>query len=133
MALHQLFINVKKAYDSVGREVLYNISRFGTPMKLVRFINTCLNEIYNRVRVSEYFSDMFPNRNGLKPGFFLSPMLFNFALEYAIGRVQVKQEGLKLNGTHQLLVYANAVNVLGGSVHTLRKNTKALVVESEET
>jgi len=96
VALHQLFINVKKAYDSVGREVLYNISRFGTPMKLVRFINTCLNEIYNRVRVSEYFSDMFPNRNGLKPGFFLSPMLFNFALEYAIGRVQVKQEGLKI-------------------------------------
>ena len=50
-------------------------------------------------------------------------MLLNFALEYVIRRVQVNQEGLKLNGTHQLLVYADDVNVLGGSTHTVRKNT----------
>ena len=57
-------------------------------------------------------------------------MLFNFALEYAIRRVQVNQDGLKLNGTHQLLVYADYVNVLDGSVHTIKKNTEASVVAS---
>jgi len=42
-------------------------------------------------------------------------------------------EGLKLNGTHQLLVYANAVNIWGRNVHTIRKNTDALQVASKET
>ena len=59
-------------------------------------------------------------------------MLVNFALEYAIRKVQINQIGLKLNGTHQLLVYADDVNMLGGSVHTIKKNSEALVVASKE-
>ena len=63
----------------------------------------------------------------LKEGDALSPLLFNFALEYAIRRVQVSQDGLKLNGTHQLLAYADDVNIFGGNEHTVRENAEALV------
>jgi hypothetical protein len=55
-------------------------------------------------------------------------MLFNFALEYAIKRVQANQECLKLSGTHQLLVYADDVTVLCRSIHAVKKNSEALVV-----
>ena len=57
----------------------------------------------------------------------------NFVLDYAIRRVQVNQDGLKLNGTHQLLVYADDVNILGGGVLTIKKNAEASVVASKET
>src|SRR5215469_3196256 len=81
-AVHQLFIDFEKAYDSVRREVLYNILiGFGIPRKLVRLIKMCLTEMYSRVRVGRKVSDRFPIRNGLKQGDALSPLLFNFALQ----------------------------------------------------
>jgi hypothetical protein len=46
-------------------------------------------------------------------------LVLNFGVEYTIRRVQTNEKGLKLNGTHQLLVYADDVNILGGSVHTI--------------
>jgi hypothetical protein len=51
----------------------------------------------------------------------LFPLLFNLALAYAIRRVQVNQEGFKLNGKHQLLAYADDANILGGRKHTIKK------------
>jgi len=54
------------------------------------------------------------------------------ALELAIRRVQVNQDGLKLSGTHQLLAYADDVNILGGSIHTLKENAETLVAATRE-
>jgi hypothetical protein len=93
----QLFIEFKKAYDSVRWEAFYNIvTEFGIPNKLVRLINVCLTETFSNVRGGKNLSEMFPIRNDLKKGAALSPLLFNFPLQYAINRVQVNQDGLKL-------------------------------------
>jgi hypothetical protein len=77
-----LFVDFKKAYDSVRREVSYNILiEFRIPMILVRLIKMCLNETYIKVRIGKHLFDIFPIQNGLKQGDALSPLLFNFACE----------------------------------------------------
>jgi hypothetical protein len=76
--VHQIFIEFKKAYDSIKREVLYNI------LPDIGIIKMCLIETYSKVPIGKILSDKFPTKNGLKEENALSPLFFNFALVYDI-------------------------------------------------
>jgi hypothetical protein len=92
----------------------------------------CLNETYSKLGIGKHWSDRFPIQNGLKQGDALSPLLFNFALEYVVRKAQENQVGLKLKGTHQLLAYADDVNLLGDNIDTIKKNTETIIDTSKE-
>jgi hypothetical protein len=96
-------------------------------MKLVQLIKVFLNETYSKVRIGKHLYDSFPTQNGSKQEDALSPLLFNFALEYGIRKVQENQVGLKWNWTHQLLAYADDVNLLGDMRGTTNKNIGRIV------
>jgi hypothetical protein len=123
--VHQLFIDFKKAHDSVRREVLYNILiEFGVPLKLVRLIKMC-----SKGHVGKHLSDNCPVHNGLKQRDALRSLLFNFSLEYALMKVQENQVGLKLSGKHQVLIYSDDENRLGDNLDTMKKNTQSLTIQ----
>jgi hypothetical protein len=132
--VHQLFIDLRKVCDSVKREVLYNILlEFGIPKKLVRLIKMCLNETRSKVRIGKLLSDKFPIHNGLKQGNALSPLLFNFALDYAIRKVQENEVSLELWATSAVgLCRRCDVNLLGDSINTIKENTESVLEASRD-
>jgi hypothetical protein len=87
---------------------------------------------HSKVCIGKHLSDSFPIQNGLKQGAALTPLVFNFTLQYAIRKVQENQVGLKFNETYQLLAYADDVNLPGNNIDTIKKNTETLIHASKE-
>jgi hypothetical protein len=107
--------------DNYGQ--IFKLSLFGVPMKIIRLIKMCLNEIYSKVCIeniclTHFLSKMFKTRDAL------SPLLVNIALEYTIIKVHENQVGLKLNGTHHMLIYADDVNLFGDNIDPIKKHRK---------
>jgi hypothetical protein len=92
----------------------------------------CLNESYIKVLICKKLSNTFPIQIGLKQGDVLSPLLFNSGLEYAVRKVQENQVGLKLNGTHEPLLCADGLNLLGCNINIIKQNTETLIDTSKE-
>jgi hypothetical protein len=97
---------------------LFVLTELGIPMKLVTLIGMCVNETSREVQIDIPLFDTFPINKCLKQLDTLSSLLFKHAMEYATRKVQEKRERLKLNGIYQPLVFADDVNLLGGSTHT---------------
>jgi hypothetical protein len=104
-------------------------------MEAIRSSETSFHTRNTRHHILEngvlHFSGMFCIQNILEQGDFLSPLLLNFALDFAIRKVQGNQMGLKLNGT-QLLVSADDINLLGDTIDTIKKKTQTLIFVSQE-
>jgi hypothetical protein len=101
-------------------------------MKLARLIKMCLNGTDNRIRVGKHLFDIFQIKNGLNkemPWLQYTSLILcrHYLLTLLWGKplgglgFQVDKEGLKLNGTHQRLIYVGDVNILGGRIDTIKK------------
>jgi Reverse transcriptase (RNA-dependent DNA polymerase). len=87
--------------------------------------------VWSTVRIGNYLSSSFPVENSLKQGDALLP-LFNFALDYAIRKMQETNLGLDMNGTHQILAYAVDVNLICDDIGTIERNAEVLLNACED-
>jgi hypothetical protein len=113
------------------REVLYNILlEFCIDKKPLIVIKMCLNETYSEVCIGKFSSDKFFYSEWAEKGDDLLILYFNFALEYAIKKVEGNRISLELNGTYQLFVYADYVNLLGDSENTIKEYSEIILEAS---
>ena len=124
----QLFIDFKKAYDSIHRESLYNImDEVGIPKKLIGLTKMCMENTQYQIRVDNTLSEAFEVNSGLKQGDALSPLLFNLALEKTIREMQKEPTGITIGERKmQVLGFADDLNILGSSLNDTKRAAQVL-------
>ncbi|XP_073946541.1 uncharacterized protein [Choristoneura fumiferana] len=129
-SIHCLFVDFTKAYDSVGRGILFLVLKsFGVPDKLIAMIKVATQTSRLKVRVGKALTEEFEVVTGLKQGDALSPMLFNLILEYVIRKVLMHDGGVELNGKHKIIGYADDLALLGKCEEDIRVMAETLEAE----
>ena len=127
--VHNLFVDFRKAYDSVHREGLFNImAEFGFPRKLIRMTEVCLTEVRSRVVINGEMSDAFAVNTGLRQGDGLSPLLFNLILEKVVRCLENVPGGVVLGRPIKDLGYADDLDLLGETREEVRRLCGELLV-----
>lgn len=114
ISIHQLFVDFKQAYDSICREVLFDImEEFGIPRKLIRLTKATLTTTKCKVLIQGVLSDPFIIETGLRQGDRLSTILFNLALEKVVRAMSINWRGTIFTTSRQLAAFADDADLIG--------------------
>jgi sorting nexin-29 len=124
----QLFVDFKKAYDSIHQKSLYNImDEVGIPKKLINLIKMCMENTQYQIRVDNTLSKAFEVNTGLKQGDALSPMLFNLSLKKTIREMQKETTGITIGERRiQVLGFADDLKILESSLNDTKRAAQVL-------
>ena len=129
--VHNLFVDFRKAYDSIHRNGLFNImAEFGFSRKLIRMTAVCLSDVRCRVVADAQLSSAFAVNTGLRQGDGLSPTLFNLVLEKVVRSLENVPGGVNLGGRIKGLGYADDLDLLGESREDVRRLCAELLIQA---
>lgn len=130
---HILFIDFKRAYDTVNRtKLITTLRELDIPEKLINLIKMTLTDTVNRVKIKEATSETFEVKQGLRQGDPLSTTLFNLVLEHIIRKSGINRKGTLFNKSHQCLAYADDIAILARSRTVLEQLTAQLIKAAEK-
>lgn len=130
--LYCLFIDFKKAYDSVNRESIWRImEESGIPSKLIGLTRMCIEKTECKVRVEGRESECFTVETGVKQGDCISPSLFNLVLEKALKKASSIGRGTIVGDEVKLLAFADDIVVLAEEEEELKRTAKVLIEEAQ--
>uniref|UniRef100_A0A8D9ELZ3 Craniofacial development protein 2 n=1 Tax=Cacopsylla melanoneura TaxID=428564 RepID=A0A8D9ELZ3_9HEMI len=131
--VHALFIDFKKAYDSIKRDQIWNYMKdFGIPSKLIRLCKLCVLSSKVKVRIENEYSETFDVNTGVRQGDGLSPLLFNIVLEKSLRKTKLLDKGINVGAKVNLLAFADDIVLLGENKNDLITLAETLIEEAKK-